>query len=154
MTETKQSVSGVKWIEEGQLYQKVALVKVVGQTETHVGVTHDFENNDRDYGISLEQFEQIYKPFYPDFGWALQQLREGKKVARKGWNASGQWVVLMPALYLDAGVVNSRTTKHIGQGVDLDSQPYFTIFTAQKKWQPGWVPSTSDVLSLDWEVVE
>lgn len=59
----------------------------------------------------------------------------------------------MPSLFLEAGVVNGRTSKHLGQGVDLDSQPYFALYTAQGKWQPGWVPSTSDVLSEDWEEV-
>ena len=88
-----------------------------------------------------------------NFGEAIEALKAGKKVARQGWNAGGQWVVLMPALYLDKGVVNARTTKHIGEDVDLDSQPYFVIWTAQGKWQPGWVPSTSDCLSEDWSIV-
>ncbi|AFQ30266.1 DUF2829 domain-containing protein [Bacillus thuringiensis] len=88
-----------------------------------------------------------------DFGQALISLKEGNKVARNGWNGKGQWIVLMPSLFLEAGVVNGRTSKHLGQGVDLDSQPYFALYTAQGKWQPGWVPSTSDVLSEDWEEV-
>lgn len=88
-----------------------------------------------------------------DFGQALISLKEGKKVVRNGWNGKGQWVVLMPSLFLESGVVNGRTSKHLGQGVDLDSQPYFALYTAQGKWQPGWVPSTSDVLSEDWEEV-
>lgn len=88
-----------------------------------------------------------------DFGQALVALKEEKRVARKGWNGKGQWVVLMPSLYLEAGVVNGRTSKHLGAGVPLDSQPYFALFTAQGKWQPGWVPSTSDVLAEDWELV-
>lgn len=88
------------------------------------------------------------------FGEALELLKEGKKLARYGWNGKGQWVVLMPALYLEAGVVNGRTSKYLGEGVNLDSQPYFALFNAQKQWQPGWVPSTGDLLANDWIVVE
>jgi hypothetical protein len=88
-----------------------------------------------------------------DFGQALIALKNGEKVARKGWNGKGMWIVLMPSLYLEAGVVNSRTSKHLGQGVDLDSQPYIAMFTADKKWQPGWLASQADVLAEDWEIV-
>lgn len=88
-----------------------------------------------------------------DFGQALVALKNGEKVARKGWNGKGMWIVLMPSLYLEAGVVNGRTSKHLGQGVDLDSQPYIAMFTADKKWQPGWLASQADVLAEDWEIV-
>ncbi|MFE7817808.1 DUF2829 domain-containing protein [Priestia megaterium] len=88
-----------------------------------------------------------------DFGQALVALKNGEKVSRKGWNGKGMWIVLMPSLYLEAGVVNGRTSKHLGQGVDLDSQPYIAMFTADKKWQPGWLASQADVLAEDWEIV-
>ncbi|HDR7275067.1 TPA: DUF2829 domain-containing protein [Bacillus paranthracis] len=88
-----------------------------------------------------------------NFGKAIEALKQGKKVARKGWNGKGMWVVLMPSLFLEAGVVNGRTSKHLGQGVDLDSQPYIAMFTADKKWQPGWLASQADILAEDWEVI-
>lgn len=88
-----------------------------------------------------------------DFGQALISLKEGKKVARNGWNGKGMWIVLMPSLFLEAGVVNGRTSKHLGQGVDLDSQPYIAMLTAEKKWQPGWLASQADLLAEDWEEV-
>jgi hypothetical protein len=84
------------------------------------------------------------------FGKAIELLKQGKKVAREGWNGKGMWIVLMPALYLDAGIVNGRTSKHLGTGVDLDSQPYIVMFTANKQWQPGWLASQADMLAEDW----
>ena len=48
--------------------------------------------------------------------------------------------------------VNDRTAKHIGEDKPLDSQPYFALWTAAQKWQPGWTPSTSDVLAEDWQI--
>jgi len=89
-----------------------------------------------------------------DFSQALQLLKEGKKLRRKGWNGKGMWIVLMPALYLEPGMVNGRTRKHIGENTPLDSQPYFAMWTAQGKWQPGWLASQADLLAEDWEVVE
>lgn len=88
-----------------------------------------------------------------NFSEALILLKEGKKLSRTGWNGKNQWVVMMPALYLEAGMVNGRTRKFIGDN-PLDSQPYFALMNTQGKWQPGWVPSTGDLLSEDWIEVE
>ena len=96
-----------------------------------------------------------------NFGDALKALKSGSKVQRTGWNGKNQWVVLMPSLLLPpfnsqtpGAKVNDRTAKHIGENSVLDSQPYFVLYNAQGKWQPGWVPSTSDCLAEDWQVVE
>lgn len=88
------------------------------------------------------------------FSEALIALKAGKKIAREGWNGKGMWIVLMPALYLDASIVNGRTSKHLGEGVDLDSQPYIAMFTAKKQWQPGWLASQEDLLAEDWIIIE
>lgn len=89
-----------------------------------------------------------------DFSEALLAAKEGKKIARGGWNGANQWVVMMPALYLDAGIVNGRTRKYIGENMPLDSQPYFVLKNAQNKWQPGWTPSQGDLFATDWYIVE
>jgi hypothetical protein len=96
-----------------------------------------------------------------NFGQAIELLKRGSKVYRSGWNGKGQWVVLMPELKLPpfnsqepGAKVNDRTAKHIGPNTPLESQPYMALWTAQGKWQPGWVPSTSDCLAEDWYVLE
>ena len=95
-----------------------------------------------------------------NFGQAIEELKQGKKVARQGWNGKGMWVVLMPALYLHPyntqdtmRKVNDRTAKHIGEDKPLDSQPYIAMSTAEGQWQPGWLASQADMLAEDWVVV-
>jgi hypothetical protein len=95
-----------------------------------------------------------------NFGQAIEQMKIGQKLAREGWNGKNMFVVLMPALKLPAhssqepgAKVNDRTAKHIGIDTPLDSQPYFAMFTAQGKWQPGWLASQSDMLAEDWLIV-
>ncbi|AGB06969.1 hypothetical protein [Vibrio phage XZ1] len=94
-----------------------------------------------------------------DFGNALISLKAGRKISREGWNGQGMFIVLMPALYLPPfntqdtmRKVNDRTAKHIGEDTPLDSQPYIAMFTAEQKWQPGWVASQADILAEDWVV--
>lgn len=94
------------------------------------------------------------------FGQALESLHQGHRIARKGWNASGMWIVLMPALtlppYSSQGAgpkVNDRTARHIGADTILECQPYIAMWTAKRQWQPGWLASQADMLSSDWYIV-
>ena len=94
-----------------------------------------------------------------DIGWAVKQMHNGSKVRRSGWNGKGMFVVRMPELNLPpyssqepGAKVNDRTAKHIGVDTRLESQPYIAMWTAQGKWQPGWLCSQADLLALDWEL--
>ena len=96
-----------------------------------------------------------------DFGDAIRAMKAGRAVRRAGWNGKGMFVVLMPELNLPpfstqgtARKVNDRTAKWIGEDTPLESQAYIAMWTAQKKWQPGWLASQADILGEDWEVVK
>jgi hypothetical protein len=95
-----------------------------------------------------------------NFGEAIKEAKEGKKIQRAGWNGKDMWVVLMPALNLPpfssqepGAKVNDRTAKHIGLDTPLRSLPYFAMWTADKKWLPGWLASQTDMLADDWQVL-
>lgn len=95
-----------------------------------------------------------------NFGKAIEAMKLGNKVARKGWNGKGMFIVYMAPLYLPpysttdtARKVNDRTAKWIGEDTPLDSQGYIAMYTAAKQWQPGWLASQADMLSEDWEIV-
>jgi len=95
------------------------------------------------------------------FEVALRRAKDGCKIQRAGWNGPNQFIVVMPALYLPPyntqgteRKVNDRTAKWIGEDNPLDCQPYFALYNAQKKWQPGWVPSQGDLFAEDWLVVD
>ena len=94
-------------------------------------------------------------------GLAIEEMRTGKRVCRRGWNGKGQFVALMTGLHLNPNdgsrgspEVNDATAKHVGAARGLETKPYFALLNAQGEWQPGWVPSTGDCLADDWEVVE
>ena len=95
------------------------------------------------------------------FGQAIEAMKAGKKVARAGWNGKGMWVVLMDGMtlppYSTQGTerkVNDRTAKWIGEDTPFESLAYIAMWTADKKWLPGWLASQTDMLSEDWMVVE
>lgn len=86
-----------------------------------------------------------------DFGEALRLLKQGKKVARKGWNGKGQFVYYVPA---DRYVAKTEAAKSV---MDKDGKVSYRAYLALKTAQGDiatWVPSISDCLAEDWEVVE
>lgn len=66
------------------------------------------------------------------FGKALEEMEQGNKVCRAGWNGKNMY------LYLD----------QVNEGYE----PCVVMFTAQGKYQPGWLASQADMLATDWEV--
>ncbi len=96
-----------------------------------------------------------------NFGNAIEAIKDGKKVARKGWNGKNMFIVYMPGMKLPPfntqgtqRKVNDRTAKHIGEDKPLNVVPYIAMYNTQREWIPGWLASQSDMLSEDWYIIE
>lgn len=70
-----------------------------------------------------------------NFGDAIQFLKDGRKVAREGWNGKGMW------LALQVPDTNSKM-----------SLPYIYMRTVSGDLVP-WLASQTDVLAEDWTEV-
>jgi len=71
-----------------------------------------------------------------NFSVALQNLKDGLKVTRIGWNGPEQY------LELQAPDEHSKMTL-----------PYIYIRTVQKDFVP-WLASQTDLLASDWQLVD
>lgn len=88
-----------------------------------------------------------------NFGQALEALKEGKRVARSGWNGNNMWLCYMTPHQVPADKVNDRTRPFAPQGEHLNVGGYIVMWTAQQIWQPGWNASQSDLLADDWFIL-
>lgn len=70
-----------------------------------------------------------------DFGYALENLIVGRKMARWGWNGKGMFIKLKRPHH-DAFI----------------TKPYIFISDVKGEVVP-WVPSQDDILGTDWLVV-
>jgi len=92
-----------------------------------------------------------------DFGDALNALRSGQKVARKGWNGKGMWLILVPGsenIKPVAGTPYSRA----GLTEEIQILPHIDMYTidssGRRAMLPGWLASQTDMLSMDWTIVD
>jgi hypothetical protein len=93
-----------------------------------------------------------------NFGEAIQALKEGKRVARTGWNGKGMFIIRaggysVPKNNLrEGGPITSEFLESRGC-TEMVIQPHFDMWTAQNQYQTGWLASQSDMQADDWEIV-
>ena len=84
-----------------------------------------------------------------NFGKALEALKEGKKVAREGWNGKGMFVYYVPTNTYKT--VTGVAKNHFGDSVTINA--YFSIKNVNDTVST-WVPSVNDCLAEDWVIVD
>lgn len=83
-----------------------------------------------------------------DFGSAIQLLKKGAKLQRKGWNGKNQYIELATNIsYKNANdeIVNAEHEAIGNKAI---------AFVGTSGVQLGWLASQADMLAEDWQVVE
>lgn len=91
-----------------------------------------------------------------NFGDAIKALKEGRKVARKGWNGKNMYLWLKPAATIKAEWCKDPMLKEIvdSNGGEAEALGTICMKTADNKILTGWLASQTDMLCEDWMVVE
>ena len=91
------------------------------------------------------------------FGEAINFLKAGKKVARKGWNGKGMFLVLCPGSEVPADHMRVKPVKKFYQQEGRTSviiAPHIDLKAADGTYVTGWLASQTDMLADDWFTVE
>lgn len=92
-----------------------------------------------------------------DFGWAINALKAGHKVTRKGWNGKGMFLWLMPATNVKADWCKEPVLKKLAEdnGGEIPCLGTIRMYThdstGRKAVLTGWLASQSDMLEEDWQ---
>ena len=110
--------------------------------------------------VMRDDWEVVQEPkeekTYP-FGYAISELKNGKKVARKGWNGKGMFLVLCPSNKVPADHMKVKEVKKFYQNEKQDTvtiNPHIDMKAADGTYVTGWLASQTDMLADDWYVVE
>jgi hypothetical protein len=89
-----------------------------------------------------------------DFSEALRACKEGKKIARLGWNGKGMFIVHQKG-YPDGIPINKNTSEATGlpAGTVCRFLPYLMMKTADNCFVP-WLISQTDALADDWVILD
>lgn len=80
-----------------------------------------------------------------NFGQAIEKLKEGKKVTRKGWNGKGIFIELQ---------VPDEHSKMTQPYIYIDTLGLQTANPNAPKGRVPWLASQTDMLAEDWEVLQ
>ena len=92
-----------------------------------------------------------------NFGEAIEALKQGKRVAREGWNGKNMFLFLLPAGTVPTRAIHDPALQEVIEsevGKDtFEALGSIRMFTADKKILTGWLASQTDMLSEDWIIL-
>lgn len=106
-----------------------------------------------------EQFENAYNCTGDGmtFGHAIEMMKLGKCVARKGWNGKNMYIWLYEGEVCDAdwlgGVPFVKEIALQNEDKKAEYLPCIHMRTADSKVLTGWLASQTDMLATDWVLV-
>ena len=110
------------------------------------GYLMEYENGHVQW-LPKEMFETDYKECNSmTFGFAIEAMKKGKKVARKGWNGKGMYLFKSPK-------VGCQMHKQY-TGKDINDLQEFIVMKAADDTLVPWLASQTDVLAEDWMIIE
>ena len=90
------------------------------------------------------------------FGQAIEALKAGKKVSRKGWNGKGMFLAIQKGSVINSEQARGGVAKYLADdGQDeIKIGDHIDMKAADGSVVVGWLASQTDMLSEDWEIVE
>jgi hypothetical protein len=98
------------------------------------------------------------------FGEAIEAAKQGKRIARIGWNGKGMFVFQRPEDILDIDMVVNRVKSlplsvkdFFGRSTEqatVKFTAYLCMYAADKSIVNGWLASQTDMLATDWVILD
>jgi hypothetical protein len=108
-----------------------------------------------------------------NFGTAIEAVKQGKLIAREGWNGKGMFVFqrpedeLTPAFIVDkvkslpqslknfiARKYGNETHYTSGDEIKVKFTSYLCMYAADGSIVNGWLASQTDMLAEDWVILD
>lgn len=131
---------------------------------------------------SMEKHEEGYRVTYPDgyvswspkavfeeayrridnmtFGLAVEAMKKGNKVQRKGWNGKGMFIFIQKGSIVPAASMKPSAARHLfgntlpEYDATVEIKPHIDMKATDGTLTIGWCPSQVDMLSEDWQIVD
>lgn len=101
----------------------------------------DWQIVDKDYNVS-----ELVKTM--QFGEAIRMMKQGKRVARLGWNGKSQYIELATCISYKGTNGEMVNCEHAAIGNKA------IAFVGTSGVQMGWLASQADMLAEDWIIAE
>ena len=153
---------------------KVIMAEPMTMTEAQKVLSRELTQSNIEEDGYLVEYENGYKSWSPksmfekayrevgsvNFGGAINLLKAGLAVRRKGWNGKGLFIVKQVPSHITGDIIPGmqslpQSAKDIlmsRENPHIDYTNQMLIINPDGR-ADSWVPSSSDVFAEDWEVV-
>ena len=153
---------------------KVIMAEPMTMTEAQKVLSRELTQSNIEEDGYLVEYENGYKSWSPksmfekayrevgsvNFGGAINLLKAGLAVRRKGWNGKGMFIVKQVPAHITGDIIPKmqslpQSAKDIlmsRENPHIDYTNQMLIINPDGR-ADSWVPSSSDVFAEDWEVV-
>jgi len=102
----------------------------------------------------LKQFDEAYRlTTGMTFGLAIEAMKKGLKVHRKGWNGKNMWLIMVPSTPNKVPFMEGTPYRDAGLVRPTQIDAHIDMYTAKGTMQPGWLASQNDMLAEDWGII-
>lgn len=95
-----------------------------------------------------------------NFGQAIEALKQGKRVARQGWNGKGLFVFMQVPAEISEEIIpkmqslpQSVKDEFAKRGKSISYSNQMALVDTNNQIS-GWAPSSSDTLAEDWVILD
>lgn len=90
------------------------------------------------------------------FSQALEALKEGKYIAREGWNGKGMYLWILPAIEVPKEwIKDPYLLKEVNPETNtVHCLACIRMRTADGKVLSGWLASQTDMFANDWQILD
>ena len=157
-------VSDAQWglmkeqLQAMKSYHKVLIERLDEDAGVVSGIGLDEQSKSKDLlAVSavnpIVDSQEHLQPPTMDFGYAVKMMKEGKRVARSGWNGKGMFLYYVPENKYPASRNEHGTMVGVFEDDMVPYREYIALKTVDNQVVP-WAPSISDALAEDWQIVE
>lgn len=111
--------------------------------------------------LDYRLFEASFRMEHMSFGMAIEALKFGLAIRRKGWNCKGLFVVKqIPAHITEEIIPKMQSLPQSAKDIIMSRENKVIDYTSQMLIinpdgrADSWVPSVSDVFAEDWEILK
>lgn len=103
------------------------------------------------YGLKQGWIKEA-SPYF-SFSKALELLKQGEKITRKGWNGKGMWIIYTPGRVIENLEPSSFYDK-CGFEAPVTITGHIDMKAADGSMVVGWLASQTDLFADDWMVAQ
>lgn len=92
--------------------------------------------------------------FVHSFSWALDRLKEGKRIHRSGWNGKRMFLTLQEGSTVTGTMMRNKPARDFYGDGEVKICPHIDMKAADGSYVVGWLASQTDMLANDWAIAD